>query len=188
MPNANNLKRGMCVTIKGELYKVVNVDVQTPSSRGATTLYKVRYTNLKTKLKLEETYKGGDFIDEADLIRRKCDYSYAEGDLFYFMDTETYEQYSLGKEQLGDDTVWINEDLKDILVLVLDENAIGLELPDEIDLKVVETDPVVKGSYGSGRSKPAKLSNGLEVQVPEHIATGDMVKIESSSRKFVAKA
>ncbi|MGL1903276.1 MAG: hypothetical protein OCC49_14140 [Fibrobacterales bacterium] len=188
MPNANVLKRGNIVTIKGQLLKVVNIDVQSPSSRGAVTLYKVRYTNLKTGLKVEEGYKGGDFIEDVDLIRRKVQYSFTDADMVTFMDVENYEQYFIGSLEIADQLKWVHEDLDGMYSLIVDENMVGLELPEFITLSVEETAPVEKGAFASSRNKPAKLSNGIDIQVPESVGQGDSIKVDPETSKFVAKA
>ncbi len=188
MPNANALKRGNIVKIKDQLLKVVNIDVQSPSSRGAVTLYKVRYSNLKTKLKVEEAYKGTDFIEDVDFTRRKAQYSFTDGDIINFMDTENYEQYLIGAIAIQDQIKWVHEDLDGIYALLVDDNMIGLELPEHITISVSETAPVEKGAFGSSRTKPATLTNGIDIQVPESVGVGDMIKVDPETSKFVTKA
>lgn len=188
MPKANELKPGLAVEINGEPYVVKNVEVRNPSSRGAATLYKVRYAHMKTRQKLDETYKSDDILKTADCAKVTVQYSYQDGDSFYFMDTETYDQYSLSSEDIEDQVAYLTEGLAGIVLLLMDDAAIGIELPAAISLEIIETPPSMKGSSATSRTKPAKLSTGLEIQVPEYIETGEIVKVNTETGKFMSRA
>jgi len=185
---ASDLKRGMVVDIDGVPHIVKNVDVKSPSSRGATTLYKVRFTNMKTGLKLDESLKGDDVFKEAELVRAKVQYSYKDGDNYVFMNSEDYTQYTLSAEDLEGQAEYLTESLEGIVVLLIDDAPLGIELPATVVLEIVETPPPIKGSSATARTKTARLSTGLEVQVPEYLETGELIKINTETGKFSSRA
>lgn len=188
MPKANELKQGTAIEINGEPYVVKTIEVRNPTSRGATTLYKVRFTHMKTRQKLDETYKSDDMLKAADCSRVNVQYSYQDGDTYYFMNSETYEQYSLSAEDLEGQTEYLTDGLDGIIMLLMDEAALGIQLPTTITLQVVETPPAMKGASATNRTKPAKLTTGLEVQVPEYIENGEMIKVNTETGKFSSRA
>ena len=188
MPKANELKRGMVVEIDEKPFAVKQIEVRSPSSRGANTLYKVRFNNLKTGQKLDETYKGEDFINEADCIKVPVQFSYIDGENYVFMNSEDYSQYSLHQDELGEQLGYISEGLEGMTALIMDDAILGIELPVSVAMQVVETAPGIKGASASSRTKTAKLSSGLEIQVPEYLETGEMVKVNTSTGKFMSRA
>ena len=188
MAKAGDLKKGMVVEINGVPHVVKQVEVRSPSSRGATTLYKVRFNNLKTGQKLDETLKGDDFFKDADCVRVKVQYSYKDGDNYIFMNMEDYSQYSLSGDELEEQKEYLTEGLEDIVALLMDENVLAIELPSSVVLEIVETAPEIKGATATGRTKPARLTTGLEVQVAEYLKTGEMIKINTLTGKFMSRA
>ena len=169
VPKANELKSGMVVDINGVPHSVKNVDAKSPSSRGASTLYKVRFTNLKTGQKLDESYKGEDMLKEADCARVQVQFSYVDGDAYTFMNTEDYSQYTINRDEIEDSVGYLTEGLEGIFALIMDDAILGIELPNSVTLKVVETAPGIKGATAAGRTKPAILSTGLEIQVTDYL-------------------
>ncbi len=188
MPKASELKQGTAVEIDGEPYSVKTIEVRNPTSRGASTLYKIRFAHMKTKQKLDETYKGDDFLKEADCSRVMVQYSYQDGDEYHFMNSETYDQYSLKAADLVGQVEYLTEGLEGIMMLLLDDAALGIELPTTITMEVLETPPAMKGASATNRTKPAKLTTGLEIQVPEYIETGEIIKVNSDTGKFMSRA
>ncbi|MDO9106529.1 MAG: elongation factor P-like protein YeiP [Methylovulum sp.] len=188
MAKASELKRGMVVDINGIPHSVKQVEVKSPSSRGATTLYKVRFTNLKTGQKLDESLKGDDSFKEAELVRAKVQYSYKDGDNYIFMNMEDYSQYSLGSEDLDGQIGYLTEGLEGMVALLIDDAVLGIELPSSVVLAIVETAPAIKGSTASARTKTARLTTGLEVQVPEYLETDDLVKVNTETGKYMSRA
>ncbi|MGZ4958949.1 MAG: elongation factor P-like protein EfpL [Methylomonas sp.] len=188
MPKANELKQGTAIEINGEPYVVKKIEVRNPTSRGATTLYKVRYAHMKTKQKLDETYKSDDMLKTADCSRVNVQYSYQDGDTYYFMNSETYEQYSLSAEDLEGQIEYLSEGLEGLIMLLMDDSALGIQLPTTISLQIVETPPAMKGASATNRTKPAKLTTGLEIQVPEYIENGEIVKVNTETGKFSSRA
>lgn len=187
MLKASNLKKGNIVLINGHPYQTKLIDVQTPSARGANTLYKVRFAAIPSGQKLEQSFKGNDTLDEVDLERRPVNFLYRERDFLTFMDTDNYEQYTLGEELLGEQTHWLSEGLEGITALLLGSSIIAVELPASVDLAIAETAPVIKGATATNRNKPAVLSNGVTVQVPEYLAAGEVVRINTETVRFMSR-
>lgn len=188
MPKACDLKRGMVVDINGMPHAVKQVEAKSPSSRGASTLYKIRFNNLQTGQKLDESYKGDDFLKDADCLRTQVQYSYKDGDLYTFMNMDDYSQYYLSEEVLGDQVGYLSEGLEGIIALLVDGNILGIELPQSVSLEIIDTIPGIKGATATGRLKPATVSTGLEVQVPEYLENGETIKITTSTGKFLSRA
>lgn len=187
MPKASDLKKGVVVEINGDPYAVKNVDAKSPSSRGASTIYKVRFTNLKTGQKLDESYKGDVFIKDADCIRFQVQYSYLDGDSYIFMNMEDYSQYGLDRDVIEDQVGYLTEGLEGITALLMGGNILGIELPQSVSMQIIDTAPGIKGASASARTKPATLVTGLEVQVPEYLGPGEMIKINTATGKFVSR-
>ena len=188
MPKASDLKQNSAVEINGEPYVVKKIEVRNPTSRGASTLYKIRFAHMKTKQKLDESYKGDDFLKDADCAKSMVQYSYKEGDNYTFMNLETYEQYTLNTQDLDGQVEYLTDGLEGIIILLVDDSPLAIELPTAISLEIVETPPAMKGASATNRTKPATLSTGLEVQVPEYIESGEIIKVNSDTGKFMSRA
>ncbi len=188
MLKASDLKKGMVIDIDGVPHIVKQLESKSPSSRGATTLYKVRFNNLQTGQKLDASLKGDDLLKEADCFRVKVQYSYKDGDSYFFMDTEDFTQYSLNHDELEGQLPFLSEQQDDIIALIMDGNLLGIELPQSVSLTVVDTPPAVTGSSATNRSKTAILSTGLEVQVPEYLAAGEIIRVNTLTGKFISRA
>jgi len=188
MPKASELKRGTVVAINGQPYIVNHIDMKAPSSRGANTLYKVRFYHAQSKQKHEGTYKGDDMLDNIDLERRQCQYSYRDDELYVFMDDEDYSQYSLSAENLGDQAQFITDGLQGIMGLLVDGQIIGIELPQSVVLEIVDTAPGIKGASASARTKPATCCSGLVIQVPEYLEVGERVKVNTQEARYMSRA
>jgi len=188
MLKASNLKKGTVVAINQQIYMVRHIDVKTPSARGALTLYKVRLMNVQNGQKLDQSFKGNDMLEDVELNRRPVQYIFKEGSLYTFMDTEDYNQYTLGEGTLEDQSVWLIDNLEGITALLSDGSIISIELPQSIQLDITETSPAIKGATVTGRTKSATLSNGIVVQVPEYMETGERVKVNTETGKFMSRA
>lgn len=188
MPKASDLKRGMVVEINGVPHAVKQLEAKSPSSRGASTLYKVRFTNLLSKQKLDESYKGDDMLQEADCIRVPIQFSYQDGDNTVFMNSEDYSQYEVSATELEDQIAYINDDTEGMIALLMDEKLLSIELPQSVNMKIVETPPAIKGASASARTKPAIVTTGLEVQVPEYLEQGEIIKINTATGKFMSRS
>lgn len=187
MLKASNLKKGKVVEIGGQPYQVKHIETRSPSARGANTLYKVRYASLLTGQKLEQTHKGNDALEEMELTRRSASYLFNDASGYTFMDLENYEQYTLPTESVENQAVWLIDGLEGITALLLNGQVLAIELPASIDMAIIETEPVVKGATATNRNKPAVLTNGETVMVPEYLPQGEVIKINIETGKYMSR-
>ncbi len=187
MPKASDLKRGNVVDIKGVPHVVKLIDCKSPSSRGAQTLYKIRLNNLATGQKLDASFKADEFIKEADCQKIQVQYSYKDADELVFMNMEDYSQYNINQADLDGQLEYLYEGIEGITILFSDEKILGIELPQTVEMEIIETDPSIKGASATGRTKPARFATGLEIQVPEYLELGEVVKINTSTSKFMSR-
>jgi len=188
VPKACNLQKGHVVSINDQPYQVKAIKVHTPSARGANTLYKVRFNCVSTGQKLDQTLKGNDLLEEVDLIRRPASFLYNDQSLYTFMDSENYEQYTLSEAYLEGQIQWLTDGLEGITVLLLNDSPLCIELPAAMDLEIVEAAPALKGASATNRTKPATLSNGFIVQVPEYLAAGEIIRVNTETGKFMSRS
>ena len=188
MPKASEIKKNTAVNYNGQTYIVRDIERSVPQGRSGGSLYRMRMYEVVSNSKIDETFKDSDMLELADLIREPVTFSYNDGDEYVFMNNEDYTQYSLGKSSIEDDLLFINESPEGIQVVLVDDAAVALDLPTHVELQIVETDPSLKGGSATARTKPAILSTGLTVSVPEHISTGDTIKVHVEERKFLGRA
>lgn len=188
VPKASELKKGEVVDIHGAPYIVKQLEAKSPSSRGASTLYKIRFSNLLTGQKRDESLKGDDMLSPADCQKIAVQFSYMDGSHYVFMNTEDYSQYTLASENLEGQLEYIHEGLEGITALLVEGSIAVIELPQSVVLAIVETSPAIKGASASARTKPATLSTGLVVQVPEYIEQGESIKVNTTNGKYMARA
>lgn len=187
MPKASELKRGHVVEIDGKLYVTVNVDVRSPSSRGANTLYKARFNQVPNGGKREETFIGDDIVKDVALERRKVSFLFREDDMFTFMDMEDYSQYMINEDAIEAQVPFLADGMEGIMAMLVSGNMIAIELPPSLVYEVVECVPGMQAASATGRTKPAILSNGLEIQVPEYMKQGEKVKVSTETGKFLSR-
>ncbi|MGB3622823.1 MAG: elongation factor P-like protein YeiP [Ketobacter sp.] len=188
MPKAGEIKRNAAVEYNGKTYIVRDIERSVPQGRAGGSLYRMRMYDVVTGSKIDETFKDSDMLNLADLVRRPALFSYADGEEFVFMDQENYTPYNLHKDAIAEEMLFINEETEGLQVIVVNELPVALDMPTNVELVVLETDPSIKGASATSRSKPAKLSTGVTISVPEHIATGDRIKINVEERKFMGRA
>jgi elongation factor P len=188
MPKASEIKKNVALEYNGGTYIVKDIERSVPQGRAGGSLYRMRMYDVVTGHKVDETFKDSDMLNLADLNRRAVNYSYADGDEYVFMDQEDYTLYNLNKDAIAEEMLFINEDTAGIHVIVVNDAPVALDMPTSVELEVTETDPSIKGASATSRTKPAKLSTGLTVQVPEYIATGDRIKVNVEERKFMSRA
>lgn len=185
---AKEIKRGTVVVFNGNPCLIEGVSVQTPSARGAATLYKFRARNLISKQKTDITLRGGESLDDADFERRPVKYLYGDGDQFHFMDNENYEQYALAASDVEGEMKFVTEELEGVMALIYNEECVGIDVPLTVELKVTQCDPGVRGNSATSRTKPATLETGLVIQVPEYLEEGETVKVDTRTGDFVSRA
>ncbi|GAA5110296.1 elongation factor P-like protein YeiP [Alloalcanivorax gelatiniphagus] len=188
MTRASDLKKSDVIEHNGGLFVIRQIDVQSPSARGAATLYRVRAHQVGGGSKFEERYKGDEEVTTVSLQRRPVHFSYVDGDDYVFMDDEDFSQYPIKGDDIADELSFITEQGDGVLALRVGEAVIGLELPASVVLTITETTPAMKAASASARTKPATLETGLVVQVPEYLQEGEKVKINTTERKFMSRA
>src|SRR5262249_20583218 len=168
----------MVVEIDGAPHMIEHIQVQTPSARGAATLYKIKARNLKTKSRVEKAYRGTDSLNESSFERRAVQYLYRDPDALHFMESASFHQFSLPLDDVRDQVPFMTENMEGVEALVVDDEVIAIELPDTVELPIAETAPGVRGNSATGRTKPATLSTAHVVQVPEHLEPGVLVRVD----------
>ncbi|HCW52030.1 MAG TPA: elongation factor P [Clostridiales bacterium] len=184
MISTNDFKTGVTVELDGEVWQVIEFQHVKPGKGSAFVRSKLK--NLETGAVVERTFRAGEKLRRAHLDRREVQYLYSSGDEYVFMDTETYEQLSLTEEQLGDGKLYLVENMN-IYVVSHEGRLIGVEMPNSVELKVVETDPGLRGDTASGGTKPARLETGLVVQVPLFIEEGDVVRVDTRTGLYIER-
>lgn len=185
---ASELKKGQVLDIDGHNILVRDLDVQSPSSRSGSTLYKVRGVDIVSKQKYENRFKGDDNIQTVEFGRRAVQYLYQDADGCTFMDKESFEQYTLGTDVLEEELLYLSEELDGITAMIADGAILGITLPATVVLAITDTAPGMKAASASSRTKPATLSTGLVVQVPEYLTSGEHIKVNSSSGEYISRA
>lgn len=188
MVPAKDFKRRMVVEIDGSPHMIEQIQVQTPSARGAATLYKIKARNLKTKSRVEKAYRGTDALNESSFERRPVQYLYRDPDGCHFMDSTDFNQFSFTIDDLRDQLPYMTENMEGVEALVVDDEVIAVELPDTVDLPITETAPGVRGNSATGRTKPATLSTGHVIQVPEHLDGGVTVRVDTRTGEYLGRA
>jgi len=184
---ANELKRGMVFDNDGHNIVVKRVQVQAPSSRSGNTLYKVRGQDVASGQKFERSFKGEENVSPVDIARRAVQLLFRDADGCTFMDGETYEQYTLSEEAVTDELSFLSDGLEGITALITEDRLLAIELPATVVLEIEETAPGMKAASSSARTKPATLSTGLVVQVPEYLAPGEKIKVNTETREYISR-
>ncbi len=185
---AKDIKTGSVVNYNGAPVLIQSMSVQTPSARGAATLYKFRGKNLLTKQKTDITLKGGESLDEADFQRRSVKLMYSDPTDIYLLDQTDYNQYSVPLEDVAGEIQYVTEELEGMLALIYNNECVGIQLPTAVELNVEQCEPGVKGNSATSRTKPAKLETGLVVQVPEYLAQGERIKVDTRTGEYLSRA
>ena len=183
--NGNSLKSGMIVSHKGSIWKVISTQSVKPGKGGAFA--QVELKNLKDASKLNERFRSSETVERLYVETKSYQYSYQDGDNFHFMDTNNYEQISLGKNVIGELESFLQDNMI-VSVEFIDNKPVSIKLPEHIIEEVIETEAVIKGQTASSSFKPAVLSNGLKIMVPPHIENGTRIVISTTSFSYVEKA
>lgn len=185
MADTSSFRNGMVMELDGTLYQITYFQHVKPGKGGAF---------VRTKLKavltggvVEKTFRAGEKVKEVRLLRRPIQYSYTDGDLYHFMDLETYEMTPLAVDVLGEEQLSYLEENMECEGLTRDGHVLAIELPQFVELEVVETDPGVRGDTAQGGTKPARLGPGAVVQVPLFIEQGDVVKVDRTVGKYLER-
>ncbi len=182
--STSDFRRGLKIEWEGKPYEVLEYQHSKVAKGQATVRTKLR--DLTTGRVLEVNFRSGDTFERPDLEEKEVQYLYQEGDRYVFMDLEVYDQIYLDRDQLGEAWKFLQENVV-VRVLYYKGKPIGVELPNTVELRVVETEPGVRGDTVSGGSKPAKLETGAVVQVPLFINEGDVIKVDTRTGEYVER-
>jgi elongation factor P len=184
MIDVNDLRKGVTFEYDGQIYKVLEYSHNKPGRGNATIRTKLR--NLKTGATVDRTFQSGDRVQDIRLDHHQVQYLYQDGGLYYFMDTETYEQPALSTSLLGDNVNYLKEGLE-VKLTFFQEDPIELEMPASVELKVVQSDVGVRGDTATGANKLVTTETGLKVQVPLFINVGDTIRVNTSSGAYLTR-
>jgi elongation factor P len=185
MYSTSDFKKGLKIEMDGTPYAIVEFLHVKPGKGGAFVRTKIK--NLVTGKVLDQTFRSGEKVKRPDLVEREMQFLYREGDSFYLMDNENFEQLALTAEQLGDAVLFLTENLN-VKVLFFNQQPVTAELPNFVELTVAQTEPGVKGDTASGGSKPATLETGAVIQVPLFINEGDRLKVDTRTGCYIERA
>ena len=184
MISTNDFRTGVTIELEGDIFAVVDFQHVKPGKGAAFVRTKLK--NVRTGAVIERTFRAGEKIPRARIEYREMQYLYNDGETYVFMDTRSFEQLSLPKEKLEDGTKYLKDNMS-IYVMLHDNNAIGVELPNFVELTVTQTEPGIKGDTATGGSKLATLETGATVQVPLFIEEGDMLKIDTRTGTYIGR-
>ena len=185
MLSATQLRPGMVIKFNNELYTVFSVNHRTPGNLRGFVQAKMR--SLRSGSMTEHRFSSEDKVEKAILEEHEMEYLYDDGEYFYFMNTENYEQMHLTKDLLGDATDYLIPQLR-VSVEFYEGKPISVELPATVDMKVIETEPGLRGATVSNVTKPAKMETGLVVQVPPFINEGEKIRVDTSEGAYLSRA
>ena len=185
---AFEVKKGNVVEHGGTVYQVRDIERSSPQGRGGNVKYRFTMYSVPGGVKYDLSVGAEDELREVELSRRVSSFSYKDGDAFVFLDAEDYTPYQLDADVVGDAAGYITEGLEDCYVQLIDEQPVALQLPQSVAIEVVETPPELKGGTATKRPKPARLSTGIEIQVPEYIASGEKVWVNTTTGEFGGRA
>ena len=184
MIDVNELRKGVTFTMDGELYKVLEYQHHKPG-RGKATI-RTTLRNLRTGATIQKNFTSGDRVEDIRVERRGVQYLYADGDLYHFMDTETYDQTALSAAALGDQIPYLKEGLE-LILSSYEGEPLDVELPTTVDMKVIEAEMAVAGDTATGTLKKVTLETGLEVQVPLFVEVGDAIRVDTRTGEYVTR-
>ena len=185
---ANEIKKGMVIRVDGHSLRIKKVIVQSPSSRSGSTLYKVTGQYIQSRNKFERSFKGDESVEEVDFSKHPVQLLFREEDSCTFMDSVSYEQFTVDNEMLAEELLYITDGLEGLQALIGDDVVLGIELPGTVTLEITECSPGIKGASASARTKPVTLSTGLIVQTPEYLENGELIKINTESGEYISRA
>jgi elongation factor P len=184
MIDVNELRKGVTFTMDGELYKVLEYQHYKPG-RGKAII-RTTLRNLRTGTTFQQNFNSGDRVEDIRVERRGVQYLYTDGDLYHFMDTETYEQTALGTSMLGDQVRYLKEGIE-LVLSSYEGEPLDVELPTTIEMEVVEAEMAIAGDTATGAMKKVRLETGLEVQVPLFVEQGDVIRVDTRTGTYVTR-
>jgi elongation factor P len=183
--NGNEIRPGKVIEHDGSLWVAVKTNAVKPGKGGAYN--QVELKNLINGTKLTERFRAAETVEKVRLEQKDYTYLYEQGDALVFMDSETYEQLELQKDFVGDRAAFLQDGMT-VTVELYEEKPIGISLPDQVTLAIIEADPVVKGQTAASSYKPARLENGIRVLVPPFIESGERIVVDTNEITYVRRA
>jgi elongation factor P len=181
---ATRLKKGMLIKVEQDLFRILELQHVTPGNlRG---FVRVKLRNIRSGSLSDQKLRSEDSLERATLEEKQMQYLYHEGEDYHFMDTTSYEQIHISSEALGDSVNYLKPEMT-IQVEFYGEEPVGIELPQTVDLKVLDTAPGIKGATASAQVKPATLETGLVVQVPPFVNTGDRIRVNTETGEYLSR-
>jgi elongation factor P len=184
MPTTSEFRKGLKIELNGEPFIIVDFLHVKPGKGGAFVRTKLR--NLRTGNVLEHTFRSGERVESADIEEKETQYLYNDGEKYYFMDKESYWQFELTEDQLGNTKDFLQENVT-VTVLFYNQNPVGVVLPTFVQLRIDRTEPGVRGDTATGGTKPARLETGAVVQVPLFVDEGDLIKVDTRTGEYVER-
>jgi elongation factor P len=185
---AYDTKKGNVVEYNGTVYQIRDIERSSPQGRGGNVKFRFTMYSVPGGSKFDLSLGGEDELKEVELSRRQATFSYKDGDAFVFLDDEDYTPYTLDADVVGDAAGYIVDGLANCYVQIIDDMPVALQLPPSVMLEVIETPPELKGGTATKRPKPARLSTGIEIQVPEYIGNGERVWVSTTTGEFGGRA
>ncbi len=187
MLGTSEFKKGLRILIDREPYEVMDYTVQSPTARGSATLVRTKLRNILSGAVFDRTFKAGEKFEEPDLVQRSIQFLYRDGTDLHFMDLESYEQFHLGQDNLGDQAQWLTDGAS-LRSIVFNGSVAGIELPQFMEFDIEATEPAVRGDTASGRvMKDATLATGAIVKVPLYMEAGERILVSTQTGEFVRR-
>ncbi len=185
MIDVNELRKGVTFELDGQLFKVLDYSHNKPGRGSATIRIKAR--NLLTGANIEKTFNSGNSVQDVRLDYHNVQFLYSDNELYYFMDNETFEQPAIRADVLGDDALYLTEGLE-VKLTFYNNEAIDIELPTSVDLEVTEADMAIRGDTATGVTKKVRVQTGLQVQVPNFVNVGDVIRVDTRTGDYLTRA
>lgn len=185
---ACDVKKGNVIEHNNTVYQIRDIERSSPQGRGGNVTFRFTMYSVPAGTKFDLSLRSDDDLKELDLIRRETSFSYMDGDAFVFLDTEDYTPYMLDANVIGDMAGYITEGLEGVYVQLIDDAPVAIQMPVNVILQVLDTPPELKGGTATKRPKPAKLSTGIEIQVPEYISNGEKIYVSTVTGEFGGRA
>ena len=182
--NTSQFRKGLKVQLDGDPYLMIECNFVKPGKGQA--LYKCKLRNLIRNTILDRTYKSGDSLEAADIEEIQCQYLYRQGEQFFFMDNESYEQYEIPMATVDEAWQYLKEGMK-VSILLFNGRPIGITPPNHVVLKVEYCEPAVRGNTATNVTKAAKVETGAEMSVPNFVETGDLIKIDTRTGEYIER-
>ncbi len=185
---AKEIKPGEVVVYEGEPVVIETLNVQSPSARGAATLYKFRGRYAVSRQKVDIVLKGTESLDIADFERRDVQVMFIDSTHLHVMDTENFNQYEVSVNDASEQLPYMPDGMEGVRALIYNDECVGIDVPDTVVLEITQCDPSVKGNSATSRTKPATTQTGLMVHVPEYIKEGEKIKVDTRTGQFLSRA